>query len=113
MDGPSTSSASAVKREFKEEVDLPNAPEQKVKKEKTKKSKKERKHRKRHYSTTSEEASGGEKDDDEQEKKPEPIDQEQLLEDMREEHNLKFKSGILSELRAEDRIKVNIHSAIN
>lgn len=54
------------------------------------------------YSSEEEQEDGDEGAD----KKQEPIDQEQLLLNMREEHNLKFKSGILVGLRADDNIKV-------
>uniref|UniRef100_A0A915M7U8 Roadblock/LAMTOR2 domain-containing protein n=1 Tax=Meloidogyne javanica TaxID=6303 RepID=A0A915M7U8_MELJA len=43
--------------------------------------------------------------DEEEDKKREPIAQEKLFEDMKEEHNLKFKNGILSTLRADENIK--------
>lgn len=98
--GPSTSYA---KNEANEEEKYEIEMKPKIKKEKSKEDGKHKK-RKRHYSTTSEESKAA--NEDGEEKKPEPIDQEQLLENMREEHNLKFKTGILSELRADESIKV-------
>ncbi|KAL3077330.1 hypothetical protein niasHS_013319 [Heterodera schachtii] len=64
------------------------------------KSHEEKKKKRRHYSSEEEEEGA-----EEEEKKPEPIDQEQLLVNMREEHNLKFKTGILIGLRADEHIK--------
>uniref|UniRef100_A0A183C7B2 Cir_N domain-containing protein n=1 Tax=Globodera pallida TaxID=36090 RepID=A0A183C7B2_GLOPA len=61
-----------------------------------------KKKRRRHHSSPSEAEEEGE---DEEEKKPEPLDQEQLFMNMREEHNLKFKTGILVGLRADEHIK--------
>jgi len=57
-----------------------------------------RKHRKRPPSESSE-------DDEVEEQKLVPIDQEQLLEGMREEHNLRFKAGVLMGVRADEGIR--------
>lgn len=110
-DGPSTSSASApIKREMKEDP-IDEKPDEtdynmKVKKEKKDhkpdKDKSNRKRQRKYSSSSSEAEDVGEEGE---EKKPEKLDQEQLFEEMREEHNLKFKTGILSELRADENIK--------
>lgn len=36
-----------------------------------------------------------------------PIDQSQLLDDMQEEHNLRFKTGVLMEVQADEGIRVS------
>ena len=42
----------------------------------------------------------------EEEAKNLPVNQEQLLQDMREEHNLRFKTGVLMGVRADEGIRV-------
>jgi len=60
------------------------------------KSVKEPSRTKKHYSSSSESS----EEDDQL-----PIDQEQLILGMKEDHNLKFKTGVLLKVRADDRIK--------
>uniref|UniRef100_A0A1I8BUH4 Cir_N domain-containing protein n=1 Tax=Meloidogyne hapla TaxID=6305 RepID=A0A1I8BUH4_MELHA len=104
-EGPSTSSFVVPKNEEKDEE-----LKYKIKKEneeksrsKTRSERKEEKMKKKHSEIS--ESKMEEEDDDEEDKKKEPIAQEKLFEDMKEEHNLKFKNGILSDLRADENIK--------
>ena len=59
--------------------------------------------KKRYHQSSSESSSS---EEDEETEKQLPVDQEQLLMDMREEHNLKFKTGVLLNVRADEGIKV-------
>ncbi|KAF7634429.1 Cir_N domain-containing protein [Meloidogyne graminicola] len=101
-EGPSTSIA--PKNEVKEEIKYKIEKEE-GSRSKTRSEKKEEKMRKKHFKSASED------EDDVDDKKKEPIAQEQLFADMKEEHNLKFKNGILSDLRADENIKKLTFSA--
>lgn len=106
-DIPSSSTTEfTVKMEVKAEINEMHIKSSKEEGKSNSKIKEEKKSkRKRHYSSSEQEEDLGE---EEEEKKEGPVDQEQLLENMREEHNLQFKSGILMGLRADENIKARI-----
>lgn len=54
------------------------------------------------------ESSSDDSNDEEEETKNLPVDQEELIMGMREEHNLRFKTGVLMNVRADEGIKVDI-----
>jgi hypothetical protein len=98
-----SSSEGIIKNEVKEDEIIKNKINKEEKlRSKTRSEKKEEKIKKRLF-----EVSEFNEEDDE-DKTNMPIEQEKLFDDMKEEHNLKFKNGILSDLRADENIKVFI-----
>ncbi|CAK5117765.1 unnamed protein product [Meloidogyne enterolobii] len=106
-EGPSTSSSFVVSKNEEKDEELKyiidKDKEERIR-SKTRSERKEEKMKKR-QSEIEAKMEEEEEVDEEEEKKREPIAQEKLFEDMKEEHNLKFKNGILSTLRADENIK--------